>query len=143
MTTKLFNDLCNASAGVGEKNDCSVKAIAAVTGISYEEAIALAAKFGRKARHGMQTPAINEAIISIGFKVTKVDPKTFISRYNRKNIKNVSTFHPERFPEVWKDGKTYLFYVKGHVAAIIDGVNHDWTEGKSKHAKHIYLVEKA
>ena len=143
MATAEFNKLANEAASHREKDDCAVKAIALVTGLEYKDALELAAQFGRKPRKGMQTLDIIAAIESIGFKLLQINSKTFIEQYKKSGIKNVTTHHPERFNEVWKDGSKYLFFVKGHVAAVIDGVTHDWTQGKSKLVKKIYKVEKA
>ena len=45
-----FDKLNNAANRMGETNDCSVKALAAVCSISYSKAHALMAKQGRKPR---------------------------------------------------------------------------------------------
>ena len=68
-----------------------------------------------------------------------------IARYPgaHKALRNVTTHHPERFSDVWRDGKTYLMYTRGHVLAIVNGVNHDWTRGRAKRCKALYEVVKA
>lgn len=137
--TEAFNSLCNETAARNEKNDCSVKAVALVCGVSYDVAHAKMAELGRKSGRGASTTSIELAVIALGKKVEPVNPKHVIKQYPgvHKNLQNVTTHHPARFPDVWKDGKTYLAYIRGHVLAIVDGVVHDWTVGR---AKRVYRI---
>lgn len=140
--TEQFDALCNSTVAHGEKNDCSVKAVALVCGVSYETAHAAMAAQGRKQGRGASTTSIELAVIALGKQVELVNPKHVIAQYPgvHKNLKNVTTHHPARFPSVWKNGGTYLAYIRGHVLAIVDGVVHDWTAGKSKQIYRIREV---
>ena len=140
--TEQFNALCNSTAAYGEKNDCSVKAVALVCGVSYDEAHAAMAAQGRKKGRGAQTSSIELAVIALGKKIEVVNPKHIIAQYPgvHKNLQNVTTHHPARFPDAWKNGGTYLAYIRGHVLAIVDGVVHDWTVGRSKRIYRIREV---
>lgn len=137
--TEQFNSLCNETVARNEKNDCSVKAVALVCGVSYDVAHAEMAKQGRKNGRGAQTTAIELACIALGKRIEPINPKHKIAAYPgvHKNLQNVTTHHPARFPDVWKDGKTYLAYIRGHVLAIVDGQVHDWTLGR---AKRVYRI---
>ena len=137
--TEQFNALCENTTARNEKNDCSVKAVALVCGVSYDVAHATMAELGRKAGRGASTSSIEQAVLKLGKTLEPVNPKNIIAQYPgvHKNLQNVTTHHPARFNEVWKNGGTYLAYIRGHVLAIVDGVVHDWTVGK---AKRIYRI---
>jgi hypothetical protein len=125
-----------------ETDDCSVKAIAIVCDIPYEEALKVATVHGRKPRRGMKTGQITKAVESLGFKLEPVDSKDFIAKYPapHNGLQNVTTHHPDRFQEVFADGHKYLFYTKGHILAVVNGANHDHTRGKKKFVKSIWRV---
>ena len=144
--SEQFKSLVSKSSEHGEFNDCTVKATALVGNVSYEQAHALLKSLGRKNRHGCHMIGMLESIgkdLSIEF--VKVDPKTIIAKYPKGHcdvLKSVTTHHPARFNGVWKDGKSYLAFTRGHVAAIIDGKTHDWTEGRAKRVVRLYEVVK-
>ena len=127
-----------------ENNDCSVQAIAIVCGVTYAEAHEACKAEGREDGDGMRCYDIDSAIESLGFKVARRDKRLFIDQYPgaHKNLRNVTTHQPHRFNKVWADGKTYLFFVKGHVAAVVDGVNGDWCRRKSMRVWRIVEVTK-
>ena len=132
-----------AAQSKGERGDCAVRAVAALTDTSYEVVHAIMAEKGRK--HGRGTPwsTIWATFEELGFKAVKRHVFEFIERYpgtHATALKSVTTHHPDRFPNVWKDGKSYLFCTREHVLAVINGVNHDWTRGKAKRAKYIYEI---
>lgn len=131
-------------AKLNETNDCTVVATAAVCGISYEEAHAACAKFGRKARKGMKRPQYLEAIKSLGFVVETVSMRDIIAKYpgNHKNLKSITTHHPARFNNVWRDGNNYLLNQKAHVSACVNGELHDWAVGRMKRVIFAYKVTK-
>ena len=131
-------------ARLNETNDCTVVATAAACGISYEEAHAACAKFGRKARKGMKRSQYLEAIKSLGFEVETVSMRDIISKYpgNHKNLKSITTHHPARFNNVWRDGGRYLLNSNGHVSACINGELHDWAVGRMKRVVSVYRIRK-
>ncbi len=138
-----YNALAMASREMRETNDCAVKAVATVCGVSYEVAHATLEKFGRKNGKGAHTYQIHDAVEFLGKSTRGVAIQYFIQKYpkgHRDVLKNVTTHHMARFNNVWADGKTYLVYTKGHVLAVVNGVNHDWTVGSSKQVVAIYEV---
>lgn len=126
-----------------ELNDCALKAVALVTGASYE---AVHAYFkGRGRKDGAPTPRAftMDAIGHFGKKYRYLNARyDFILKYPSAHqiLKGVTTHHPARFHNVWKDGKTYLLFTQGHVLAVINGVNHDWTVGRALRVKSIVEV---
>ncbi len=138
-----YQALCAASDAKKENNDCTVKALALVCGIDYEAAHKTMEGCGRAKKKGINmTKNLRCALGEHGFKATKVDMKAKIAKYpyGHKKLQNVTTHHPQRFPWVWNDGKTYLFFVRKHVAAVIDGRTHDWSEGRAKRCVEIYEI---
>ena len=127
----------------GERNNCAVRAVAAVTNTSYEVVHAIMARHGRKHGKGTQREIFWKTLTELGFRSSPRSPREFISRYPGSHataLKSVTTHHPDRFPDVWKDGKSYLIFTTHHVLAVINGVNHDWTRGKACRAKLIYAI---
>jgi hypothetical protein len=140
--TELFNNLMDVSHTFNEVNDCSVKAVAVVLGVDYATAHDICKKAGRVEQKGMACYQIEKALENEGKKLTVVSPAEFIKQYPGKhvNLKSVTTHHPDRFREIWADGKIYLIFTNNHVAAIVDGVNHDWSRGKAHRVIRIVEV---
>lgn len=128
---------------MNERNDCAVRAVAAATGRPYDEVHALFSAEGR--RDARRTPvSITWAVLKqLGFRTECRHEREFIAQYpgsHARVLKSVTTHHPDRFPGAWKNGKTYLMFTPGHILAIVDGVNHDWTRGRALRATGIYEV---
>lgn len=139
--TDAFLSMCEDAKSLGENNDCTVKAIAITTGIPYKKVHAELKKVGRKDGKGATIWQMQNACEKLGFKMVAVPKKNFLEKYPKStNLKNITTNHPEKFNKVWKDGKKYIFSTAKHVAAVIDGVNHDWTLGRKYRVKIVYEV---
>jgi hypothetical protein len=131
-----------------ERNDCTVKAVAAATGKPYAEVHALLARLGRKNGRGTSLTNMRAALTTLGFTRTLVNPADFIERYPRPHrdvLQSVTTHHPERFNKVWRDGCTYILFTSGwrHTLAVINGNNADWTKDRAKRIVEIWLVKAA
>lgn len=144
MTTAKYRQKQRDGRKFHESRDCAVIAIALVCDSSYEAALALTKKFGRKSNAGLGSTAIIAAIKETGAHLTKVDPGRIISKYPgvHSNLKHITSRHPSRFHEVWKNGKTYIAFVRKHCFAIIDGENHDWSANRSKHVEELYEIKR-
>lgn len=129
-------------SNINDTNDCAVVAVAAVCGVSYKEAHEAFAAHGRKQRKGVRHGTTGAVVRSFGFELRKVDLQEMIDRYPgaHKKLLNVTTHHPERFNSVWADGKRYLFTTRGHVLAVVDGRNCDWTKGRAMRVLWAYEV---
>ena len=126
-----------------EDSDCVVKMTALALDIPYRKAHKLCAKYGRKPRKGMYPKDWLKMLKDSGLRLVERDPKHFINRYPGRHataLKGVTTHHPDRFNEVWADGKGYILHCRRHVAYVKDGVNHDWTRGSAKRVIAIYEV---
>ena len=141
--TAEFKALLNQTIANGEANDCSIKAVAIVCGVTYEQAKAALAAAGRKDRKGAYTHQIHAAVAALGKKVERANIQDIIAQYpkgHRDVLKNITTHHPARFNKVWSNGKSYLAYNGSHVTAIVDGTNHDWTVGCARRIYALYEV---
>jgi hypothetical protein len=139
--TEVFKSMCEDAYSLGENNDCTVKAIAITTGIEYKKVHAALKSVGRRNGKGATIWQMQQACKSLGYEMVSVPKKNFLEQYPKSaNLKNITTHHPEKFHKVWKDGKKYIFSTAKHVAAVIDGVNHDWTVGRSLRVQVVYEV---
>lgn len=139
-----FNQLQDEAQRMEENNDCSVKAVAAVTGASYYDAHHAMRLQGRERGKGCSVGAILRAVEEMGFDVIPVGIDSFIKKYPKPHcnaLKGVTTHHMDRFNKVWADGHTYLIFTAAHVAAVIDGVNVDWSRGNAKRVQSVWRIE--
>jgi hypothetical protein len=147
-STELFKQLHAASSATGDNNDCAVKAISVVTGISYEDAQQRLAAKGRKKGERTYFGKTSEVIKDLGYKLERVDLDEKQRQYPKSKVgsywfKSLTTHHFERFNEVWADGNIYLVQTSGHIAGVINGTIHDWTKGRSFRIITMYRVVKA
>jgi hypothetical protein len=146
--TDDFNVMANAAAAKGDTNDCAVKAVAIACGVEYDAAHAVLKEHGRREGQGTPLHMIAGACGRFGFRMTAL---TYLeTRAKRdlypgvhKNLQSITTHHPDRFPQAWKDGQTYMFLTPKHILTVKDGVNHDWTRGKALRVVTVYRIEKA
>jgi hypothetical protein len=143
--TEVFKLINRSSDAMGETNDCAVKAIALATNTPYTIAHKALKDAGRKNRKGSYFTEQKAAMRKLGFDYRYISTADFIARYPGRGatLKNVTTHHMDRYKKVWADGKTYLIYTRSHVGAVINGVNHDWTKGRSRRVRYILEVSKA
>jgi hypothetical protein len=137
-----FDELEAQSAAHGDKNDCTVKALAVLGEIPYATARGMMAELGRKKGKGASTYNVLRALGALGKKSKKVPAEHFIGRYPTAHriLKHVTSHHMDRFADVWQDGQSYLCATNTHVFAVEDGVNHDWTRGRAFRVVDIYRV---
>ncbi len=125
-------ETCNeARKGFNEKSDCVVKALAITTQVDYATVHAMLAKHGRKARCGTWNRTTFAAARELGFTLTEI--KHFI--YNERCT--VRSIEPKL-----KDG-FYLVMTRSHALAVVDGVVHDYTRGKTHKVTEVYRVTRA
>lgn len=130
---------------LGEQMDCAVRAVAVACDVPYEAAREALINLGRKPGGRTPTKLIRRSIEHLGSSVEEypfIKYHSFIRQYpgKHKGKTCITTHHPDRFPEVWRDGKTYLFFTNGHVLCVKNGVNHDWTRGRSMRVYMIWEV---
>jgi len=130
----------------GEKNDCAVVCVASVCGVSYQVAYDKLKQLGRKPGKGAYTSQIFGAISDFGFGARLVLTRKIIDSFPgvHKNLKNITTYHPRRFPESFDRTKVYMAFTvnKRHVLSIVDGKTVDWSANKALRIGLIYEVFK-
>ena len=141
-TPKEFEDLYSASRSLNESNDCTVKAVALVCGVTYQEAHAEMKRRGRKDRRGAFAWQYKAAVEHFGKRIITRTANEFISQYPgiHKTLSHVTSHHPRRFPGVFSKDKVYLLRSRSHVLAVIGGEVKDWSINKSLRIIDIWEV---
>jgi len=109
-----------------ETHDCSVKATALVCNVPYSVAHEALRKAGRENRKGAYHYQTIGAISSLGFTAVKmvIPPQV-------RTIKNA---------RLATDHRSCLVFVRGHVAAMINGKVEDWTHGRKHRITSMYQI---
>ncbi len=133
-----------AQAGFRENNDCAVVAIAAATGVPYAAAHAALKAAGRKDCRGTFIHQTQKALLALGFRMINVPMSSVIATFPspHNNLKTITSHHPERFAKVWPRG-AFMLRSRRHILAIVDGVNCDWSKGRSLRGVDFYRIEPA
>lgn len=146
--TEEYKSLRDDSADHGEMRDCSVIAVAAACGVTYQAAHAALKAAGRKDNRGATVLAIEAAVESLGFFLKPILPIDIIAQYegcHGRVLKSITTHHPHRKNAVgrwWKNGRSYILITESHAAAVVDGVVHDWTSDRAFKVRIVFEVLK-
>jgi hypothetical protein len=127
-----YNDLKTASRAMGEYNDCSVKAVAVVLGLSYADAHLWLDMSGRQHREGMVLSDILRAIVSYGATIKVNYPYWNDPTRKIKTPITLARYGP-------KNGR-WLVSTRGHVFAYADGVIVDWTKDRLHRIRCAYRI---
>ena len=139
MSSAKYEALRRDSEDHGENNDCSVIAVAAITGIDYCEAKLKLSEAGRKIGKGVNMlticDVVNDILRPVGARLGKDATQKQLARHvddvDLFNNDGLTVSWIERRPDLWKG--RWLIGTRGHVLCAIDGVIHDWTAGKRSH----------
>jgi hypothetical protein len=140
----------DAAERLGETNDCTVRALAAVSGLAYADAHELMAACGRKPRQGAHFLVAMDALgYELGRNLRRVNPvRPFRPTPGRWGSNGQACNGPQsamtvrtlaRHPLV-QSGKWFAITCN-HVLAIVDGQVLDWSEGRLNRVTALYLVE--
>jgi len=121
-------NLLKASEKMGERRDCSVKAVAITCGVKYEIAHKALSDAGRNFRQGSNFSSIEQAVNSLG--------RSMIPENNKFKAKTVVTLARE----LPKRG-VFLVMVQGHIIACRSGKVLDWTDGRRHRIQEIWRVK--
>jgi hypothetical protein len=139
----LFDAMEEASKAFGERNDCSVKAVAVAAGVTYRVAREALRKAGRNYCRGAMQWEIHNALKSLGVEVVldnQVIHYTIQTLHERNYVvKNLTTRQLTMFPSIVPVG-TFLAYTNGHVVCIKDGQVHCWGATKALRIKSMYRI---
>ena len=102
-----------------ERADCGVIAIAVMADVSYGKARAVLKRLGRKDRCGTKTQQLLDALKIL----TGQTWKTRVYSNANKHTVNKAV-------QYFREGDRALLLTHNHVCAMVDGVVHDWTQGR-------------
>lgn len=138
-----YLSLMAPARALGEVRDCAVYSLAAACGVPYETALAALTAAGRTPRSGTSNRTIHNALRALGFRWDCISPGIFAERYftegKAAKARHVTTHHPDRFSYCWPPG-AWLMFTRGHVLAVVDGKNCDWSRGRSLRATRLYRI---
>ena len=130
---QTFAELKEVSKQYREHNDCTVKGLATLFGCTYGVAHRALKKHGRKQGRGATWLTIKRAQADLAdrFSVSVVEcgiphATPSFAKYRGFETPTISQFikqHPKG---------VYLLAMRGHVAALRDGVLYDWTANTAK-----------
>ena len=158
-----LKDVDSASFKMGEGNDCTVKAVALATGVTYEEAHAACKIEGRRDGYGISYFPILRAIERCGGKIisqanryefrtggvnSKVDYQKVRKDESIMTVKRLAkklgarqlTFN--RLPEVIRRDRNYIVMNEGHAAAVVDGKIIDWSANRKMYVTELIEIAK-
>lgn len=127
MSQKQFKLLKISSDRMGEHQDCAVKAVAIVAGLTYMDAHKIMKTHGRKNRETTPDRITRKALRQLGFKLKKI----------KFRAKTIRTIERELDPN-----KIYLVWVRRHVLAVRGGEVCDWSRGRLHRVKEVREVLK-
>lgn len=117
MEPQTFADLERVAAEYGEKNDCTVKAIAAACEVSYGKAHRTLAKLGRQRGRGASLMMIHRAVEAV---------IGTTSDYHQTYKGSAVGLTLNRFRKAHPTGN-YIICSRGHAMAVVNGELIDWT----------------
>lgn len=109
----------------GERDDCTVMALTVATGASYSQVHRLLADYGRQ--HGRRFPletVLRAAAGDLGYRLATERMSFPAGARTMKTIGRAL------------NAGTWLAFVRGHVAAVVDGRVYDWTDGRRHRVTH-------
>lgn len=140
--TPTYEKLAKSSGG--ERAVCGPLAVAVVTNLPMILVLDIFESEGRKRGQRTSLDQIERVLAKLGYELRVIPSENFIERYGpaHQHLKCVTTHHPDRFPEVWRDGNTYLLEQSCHISAVVDGVLHDHMRGRSGRVHTVFQVVK-
>lgn len=118
-----YRNVIRASKRMREKLDCSIVAIAMLTGCRYGVAWGTLKRLGRKDRHRTPNGVTEKAFPVLGFCLEKIDIRSLTIDQLRDEL-----------PE----GR-FLVFTSGHALALVDGCDYDNRTGQ-KRVKRTFRV---
>ena len=136
------------AAAKDDRNCCSVIAIAALAGISYDEAAEVLQRCGREKGKATSYAVMQQAMQELGLGYRSLEypeRRALIDSYPgaHKGLKSITPHHAVRFKKAWEAAgiKNGLIFTQGHVMALRDGVVHDHQHQSMKRVVALWLVD--
>lgn len=135
--TKVFRD----SEKMGERNDCSVKAIALATNTPYKTVHDLFRFHGRRKGCGTFRDQQRAVLQVLGYRMVivhnAVDPNCPVVKKNKFKAKTIMKLEDEL-----PSRGVFIVYTSGHMLCARAGKVLDWTSGRRHRIKKVYRVVK-
>lgn len=126
MSTELFKEMRKMGDLYGERMDCAVIAMAIATLTPYNQMHSIYKTFKRKDRRRTPHEVTNNVFEYMMQK--KINNQSTEALFGKKiPVSKIGQYLPKG---------TYLCHTRGHIIALVDGVVHDWTNGR----KHMVYV---
>ena len=140
MKQNRYEELKAYAQNMGDTNFCSVIAVAVIMNLDYKKAYRLCAKFGRKHGKGMHTYDILKLLRLNNIEYKDLLIQRVLETVDRPNYR-VKTLTTNNFKmsKLYNKG-SYLMFVNGHVAAVKNGVTHDWSENRAKKIQLLFAI---
>lgn len=141
------NTVWKDSEKFGERNDCSVKAVALATGTQYAKVHYEFAKQGRKQGRGTHRWQQEAVLAAFGFELKLVhshraglswalpEEQVLKNKFKAKTVTTLERELPSR--------GVFLVYTRGHMLCARGGKILDWTQGRRHQIKEVYRVVKS
>ncbi len=142
MESFEYNLMLRAGQARGESNDCSVRAIAIACNVPYDVAHAAMAAEGRKEGKGAYRLSICNAADKLGFDYAQKMTSSFHEQMKGQDAKcrNLTPFQIRKYAHLFQG--SYLIFTDGHVFASVDGVVHDFNNGRKTHVIAVIKLTK-
>lgn len=114
---------------LGERNDCTVKAIAIAGRVPYKVAHKALARNGRRKRCGARNDVFFNAITDIGCYYSVIRPRQ--PNGSRYTAKTIGKAYPRGY---------FIVQYYDHVAAMVNGEIADWTDERKHRVKALYRI---
>lgn len=135
----LWDTMSQASNLKGERNDCTVRAMTAATGLPYDVCHAEFAKAGRRKGCGVHFRVMGPSVAKkLGFNLRRMNRGEYIAQLGRTDREYLAkTMITAERDKAFKSGN-FIALVTRHAAAIVDGKVIDWSQGKAKRLQEVY-----
>ena len=127
--TRRFSTMHTITIALQENNDCTVKALSVVTGLSYGKVHAELKVQGRKNGKGCRRHQQFAAIEALTGK------RPVLCEELTERLEGTTT---KTLARKLNPNKRYLVYTRAHVSAIVDGGMVDWASDRRKKVKEIF-----
>lgn len=131
VSKELYSECKYQSYAIGERADCTVRAIAITTGEGYELAHYALEEQGRRPRSGTSICNMKDACKELGYSMERVEREAYRDR--AKTAITASRLG-------WRGA--FVLSFSEHVAAMVDGEVFDWVNGRRHRLQNIYRIVK-
>ena len=142
-TREIFEKYRALADAEGEDKDCVPRAVSAATGVPYADVLRLFADQGRKPKSATSIHMMTQVVMNLGYSIVCMNLSHFNPPARAARGKHgITSHHPDRFPGMWSDQGRLICWNRDHVWAVVDGLNVDWSRGRSLRISRIYKIVK-